>query len=165
MFEECRLEGEVILSSGRKSNVFYDFDLLQPREIADYAEKLVHEIPEELWEEIAFIAAPALGGIIPGFLVAFARQKPFVIVDKEGKIRGPEFKAGKYLIVDDVVTSFKAANHVRNSLARNSEKLETLGIGAYIFRGTRADLNKQTYPVFYLARKEQEEEFCSLGGV
>ncbi len=156
MFEECRLEGEFTLSSGRQSGVFYDFDLLQPREAADYVERLIREVPEELWEEIDFVASPALGGIIPGFLVAFAQQKPFVIIDKKGKIRGPEFKTGKYLIVDDVITSFQAANLVRDSLSKSSEGLEAVGVCAYIFRGAYADLEKQDYPAFFLARKEQE---------
>ena len=152
MFEECRLEGEVTLSSGRKSNVFYDFDLLQPREAANYVERLIEEVPEEIWEEIDFVASPALGGIVPGFLVAFAQQKPFVIIDKEGKARGPQFGKGKYLIVDDVITSFQAANSVRVALPG----LETVGVLAYIFRGSYADLEKQGYPAFFLSRKEQE---------
>lgn len=154
MFEECRLEGEFTLSSGRKSSVFYDLDLLQPRETANYLEKLIHEVPEEIWEEIDFIVAPALGGIIPGFLIAFARQKPFVFMDKEGKLRGPEFKTGKYLIVDDVITSFQAANKL--VVACGSECV-VVGVAAFIFRGTWQDLEKQDYPAFYLARKEQEE--------
>lgn len=153
MFEECRLEGDFTLSSGRQSGVFYDFDLLQPREAADYVERLIREVPEELWEEIDFVASPALGGIIPGFLVAFARQKPFVIIDKKGKIRGPEFKTGKYLIIDDVITSFGAANGV---VAALGEGCVACGAGAYIFRGSHADLEKQDYPAFFLARKEQE---------
>lgn len=154
MFEECRLEGEFTLSSGRKSSVFYDLDLLQPRETANYVEKLIHEVPEEIWEEINFVASPALGGIIPGFLIAFARQKPFVFMDKEGKLRGPEFKTGKYLIVDDVITSFQAANKI---VAVCGSECVVVGIAAFIFRGNWQDLEKQDYPAFYLARKEQEE--------
>ena len=154
MFEECRLEGNYTLSSGRASNVFYDFDLLTPVETAQYVEQLVTNIPPEIFDEIDFIAAPALGGIVPGFLVAFAKNKPLVIVDKKGKVRGPEFKTGKYLIIDDVITSFKAANDV---IAALGERCTPCGAGAYIFRGAWADLEKQHYPAFYLARKEQEE--------
>jgi len=153
MFEECRLEGEVTLSSGRKSSVFYDFDLLQPRETAQYVEQLIDQIPKELWNEVDFIASPALGGIVPGFLVAFAKRKPFVIVDKEGKTRGPEFKTGKYLIVDDVITSFQAARKV---VVACGPGCMAVGVAAYIFRGNREDLAKQNCPAFYLSRKEQE---------
>ncbi len=156
MSEEYRLEGEFILSSGRESEVFYDFDLLQPREAASYVEQLVRKVPEDLWKEIDFVASPALGGIVPGFLTAFAKQKPFVVIDKKGKIRGPQFNTGRYLIVDDVITSFQAANLVRDSLSKSSEGLEAVGVCAYIFRGSYADLEMQDYPAFYLSRKEQE---------
>lgn len=156
MFEECRLEGEFILSSGRKSQVFYDFDLLKPVEAAVYVEQLLQQIPNDIMRRVDFIASPALGGIIPGFLAAFASKKPLVIVDKDGKIRGPEFQSGKYLIVDDVITSFKAANHVRKSLA--IWRTDCLGVAAYIFRGSYKDLSANNdVPAFYLARKEQEE--------
>ncbi len=153
MFEECRLEGEVILSSGRKSSVFYDLDLLQPQETAAYAERLFREIPAELLKEIDFVASPALGGVIPGWVIAFAAKKPFVYMDKEGKLRGPEFKMGKYLIVDDVITSFQAANKV---VAACGPDCVPVAAAAFIFRGSRQDLDKQDYPAFYLARKEQE---------
>lgn len=155
MFEECRLEGDFELSSGRKSGVFYDFDLLKPRETAAYVQQLVDQLDGVInWDEVDFIAAPALGGIVPAFLFAFAKDKPLVIVDKEDGLRGPEFKSGNYLIVDDVITSFQAANKVKAALpGRNC-----LGVAAYIFRGSWDDLNKQDYPAHYLARKEQEKE-------
>ncbi len=153
LFSECRLEGKFTLSSGRVSNFFYDFDLLSPKEVAEYVEQLITQIPEEIFEEVDFIAAPALGGIVPGFLIAFAKNKPFVTIDKGGNLRGPQFDTGRYLIVDDVITSFKAANSVQTALAG----MDAVGIAAYVFRGTRADLDKQDIPAFYLSRKEQEE--------
>ena len=156
MFEECRLEGEFVLSSGRKSGVFYDFDLLKPMEAAAYVEQLTHQIPDEVFRKVDFIASPALGGIVPGFLVAFAKRKPLLIVDKEGKVRGPEFKTGNYLIVDDVITSFKAARFVKKAFP----DMRCLGIAAYVFRGSYKDLsdNAVEIPPFYLSRKEQENE-------
>ena len=153
MFQECRLEGDFTLSSGRKSNVFYDFELLKPRETAVYIEQLMKQIPDEVFMQVDFVAAPALGGIVPGFLMAFAKNKPLVVVDKEGKVRGPEFKGGSYLVVDDVITSFQAASRVRTALPR----CRCLGVAAFIFRGAWDDLKKQDVPAFYLARKEQEE--------
>ncbi len=152
MFDECRTEGDFILSSGRKSGVFYDFDLLMPSATAHYVQRLIKLLPDHIRERVDFIASPALGGIIPGYLVAFALGVPLVIVDKAGKSRGPIRESGSYLIVDDVITSFQAANRVRDALAG----LEPLGVAAYIFRGTDEDLNKQDYPAFYLSRKEQE---------
>lgn len=152
MFDECRLEGDFTVSSGRQSGIFYDFDLLKPFETAEYVEQLISQIPHNLFHDIDFIASPALGGIVPGFLVAFAKGKPLVIVDKEGEPRGPKFKSGHYLIVDDVVTSFQAANKVVKALPDS----KCLGVAAYIFRGSRVDLESQEYPAFYLSRKEPE---------
>ena len=155
LFNECRLEGDYVLSSGRKHNVLYDFSLLSPTEVAQYVEQLVAQIPSEFFKEIDFVACPALGGIIPGFLVSFAKNKPLLVVDKQGKVRGPQFKSGKYLIVDDVVTRFTNVNLVRSALSEISPEFEVAGIAAYIFRGSRTDLDKQGCPLFYLARKEQ----------
>lgn len=155
MFEECRLEVDFALSSRRKSGVFYDFDLLTPREAAEYIEQILRQLEDVVsWDNVDFIVAPAIGGIVPAFLVAFAKDKPLVVVDKDNVPRGPEFKAGKYLIVDDVISSFQAANQVCDALPGS----ECLGIVAYIFRGSWDDLNNQNYPAFYLARKEQEQE-------
>jgi orotate phosphoribosyltransferase len=153
MFEECMIEGDFTLSSGRKSGVFYDFDLLTMRETADYVEQLLRQMEHVFnWTEVNFIATPALGGIVPSALMSFAKDKPMVILDKEGKLRGPEFSVGNYLVVDDVITSFKAANRVVAALPNAT----CLGVAAYIFRGGWDDLEKQDYPAYYLARKEQE---------
>jgi len=161
MFEECRVEGNFTLSSGRTSDVFYDFDLLAPREAAEYVEQLLRQMEHVFdWDEVDFIAAPAVGGIVPAFLAAFAKDKPLVIIDKEGKPRGPEFSTGNYLIVDDVITSFKAANLVVESLPGSN----CLGVAAYIFRGTYEDLNKQDFTSYYLARKEQEAPHAGATG-
>jgi orotate phosphoribosyltransferase len=161
MFEECRVEGSFVLSSGRTSDVFYDFDLLSPREAAEYVEQLLRQMEHLFnWDEVDFIAAPAVGGIVPAFLAAFAKDKPLVIIDKDGKARGPEYNSGSYLIVDDVITSFSAANRVIESLPESN----CLGVAAYIFRGSYEDLNKQPFTSYYLARKEQETAHAGATG-
>jgi len=155
MFEECRLEGNFDLTSGRQSKVFYDFDLLKPIEAAEYVEQLLKQVPEEVFQEVSFVVSPAVGGIVPGFLIAFAKKLPFVIIDKGGNTRGPQFESGSYLIVDDVVTSFQAARRVVNTLPNT----KCAGLATYIFRGSYTDLEKnKDIPIFYLSRKEQETE-------
>lgn len=153
MFEEVRLEGDFTLSSGKKSTFFYDFDLLSPEETAQYCKRLVGLIPRETQRTINFVAAPALGGIVPGFLVAFALNKPLVIVDKEDKVRGPSFLDSNYLVVDDVITTFQAVDKVRKALGSNT----CTAVAAYIFRGALLDVSTRPHPVYYLARGEQEE--------
>ncbi len=151
MFNECRLEGQFTLSSGRKSTVFYDFDLLNTEETANYAKLLVEQLPKEMVDQIDFIASPALGGIEIAFLVAFALKKPRVKIDKEGFVRGPAFKSQRYLVVDDVITSYQAVNRIREALGDN----RCVGAAAFIFRGLFKDLSTE-FPTIYLAHKEPE---------
>ena len=71
MFEECRIEGDFTLSSGRKSAYFYDLDLLLPREAATYTELLLQSIHMDTRKDIDFVACPAIGGVVPGFSYNF----------------------------------------------------------------------------------------------
>ena len=151
MFNECRLEGQFSLSSGRESEVFYDFDLLSTEETASYAKLLVDQLPEEVVAKVDFIASPALGGIELAFLVAFALNKPRVKIDKKGLVRGPEFQGQRFLVVDDVITSYQAVNRVREALAGN----QCVGAAAFIYRGFSKELSKE-FPTIYLAQKEIE---------
>jgi orotate phosphoribosyltransferase len=152
MFEECRLEGDFKLSSGRRSSCFYDFDLLSPEETATYAKMLVDELPKGLLEGVDFIASPAIGGIIVGFLVAFGLGKRLVIVDKDDSLRGTDFRADRYLVVDDVITTYQAVNRIEKALGDN----QCVGAVAFIFRGDLVDLMGQEFPTFFLSRKEPE---------
>ncbi len=153
MFNECRLEGEFTLTSGRKSTVFYDFDLLSTAETASYAKLLVDQLPKQLVNQIDFIASPALGGIEIAFLVAFALNKPRVKIDKTGAVRGPEFEGQRFLVVDDVITSYQAVNRVCDALGNN----QCVGAAAFVYRGLSKDLNTK-FPTIYLAHKEPEVE-------
>jgi orotate phosphoribosyltransferase len=157
MFEECRLEGDFKLSSGRKSPYFYDFDLLSPEEAAAYAKELIDTLPKEMLDGIEFIASPAIGGITIGFLVAFALNKRFVIIDKDNTPRGTDFRASRYLVVDDVITTYQAVRRVEEALEDN----QCVGAAAFIFRGDLDDLTKQEFPTFFLSRKEPE--FANAG--
>jgi len=156
MFEEIRLAGNFTLSSGRKSSYFYDFNLLLPHEMTIHVKQLVNSIPRELVKRASFIASPAHGGIVPGFLAAFALDKPFVILGKDGELRGPSFMDSPYIIVDDVVTSFQAVSKVQAALKKNT----CIGVAALMYRGSVDEYSVYTaskkYPLFYLARGEQE---------
>lgn len=163
MFEHVRLEGDFTLSSGRKSKYFYDFDLLTPVEHLTAAMKLAR-LCDELNPEA--IVAPAIGGVVPGFLIAGEKQAKLVIVDPklEGKgIRGPEIY-DNYLIVDDVITSFETVDIVVELLgdkyvAKNHFP-QPIGVASYVFRGSDKDLEqgmKKYKNVKFIERKEIEE--------
>lgn len=155
MFEECKLEGDFKLSSGLKSNVFYDFDLLTPKQVLEYVDKLCSAINEHAnVRKFDYVAAPAIGGIIPGFLVAGEFGVPLVIVEKDGTIRGVKNGAvttgvpRTFLIVDDVTASYKTGKRIAELLSPD----KPVGIASYIFRGKKA-----TQGTVYLEQKEVEK--------
>ena len=148
MFDECRLEGDFTLSSGRKSNTFYDFDLLDAYEVNQHAYNLwLKEIP---WESIAFIAAPTIGGIEIAFSMAYWANKPHLkVCTKTGEVRGRKFSGQNYLIVDDVISTMGTINKVKKILGDNI----CIGAATFIFRGEKEPSN---FPLYYLDRKEIE---------
>ena len=106
MFEECRLKGDFELTSGKKTPYFYDFDLLSSGDTVEYAAKMAAMLPQELRDQIDFVATPILGGIELAFVVAGILGKPRVkVLTLEGQIRGPVITGKKYLIVDDVIST------------------------------------------------------------
>jgi orotate phosphoribosyltransferase len=150
MFEECCIEEEHELTSGKSSPYYYDFDLLSSRETLDYAEKLADLLPESLRNEIDFVATPIIGGIELAFVVAGILKKPRVkVLTVEERTRGPKFTGKKYLIVDDVVSSGQAISKVQTILGDNF----CVGAAALIFRGEK---EPEDLAFFYLEKKEVE---------
>lgn len=156
MFESVRLEGDFTLSSGRKSNVFYDFDLLKPEEHLAASFKLTN-LCEGLSADT--IIVPALGGIIPGFLMAGAKNANLTIVTHDNKIKGrkPGFS---FLVVDDVITSFGTIDRIVDLVRSECGRVHLVGVASYIFRGSEEDLEegkKKYKEIRFLERKEIEE--------
>lgn len=153
MFEECRLEGEFELSSGKKSPYYYDFDLLSSDATIEYAAKLAELLPKNVTEEVDFVATPILGGIEIAFVIAGILGKPRVkVLTVEERTRGPVFTGKKYLIVDDVVSSGQAVSKVINILSDNT----CIGIAAFVFRGPPMGSLPMAVPTFFLDFKEPE---------
>lgn len=147
MFEHIRLEGDFTLSSGKKSPYFYDFDLLTPNETLDACEKLIELIDQSL-VKFDFVVAPALGGIIPGFMVSGSFKKPLVTVDKEGKVRGPKVN-GNFIIIDDTVSTYQTVERIKKIF----EDCKCVAAASYIFRGKEYDKSLNTISLF----KAEEE--------
>ncbi len=153
MFEECRLEGEFVTSSGKKSPYYYDFDLLSSEATMEYAAKLVALLPPNITDEVDFVASPILGGVEIAFVIAGALGKPRVkVLTVEERTRGPVFEGKKYLLVDDVVSSGQAVSKVINILSDNT----CIGIAALVFRGPPMGSLPLEAPSFFLERKESE---------
>ena len=154
MFEACRIKGEFELTSGKKSQFYYDFDLLSSKDTMEYAVKLVDLIPKSLKGEIDFVATPILGGIEIAFVVAGILHVPRVkVLTVEKRTRGPVFGGKKFLVVDDVISSGQAMNKVINLLPDDT----CVGAAAFIFRGTSVESLVKAFPLFYLERKEREK--------
>ena len=154
MFEECRLEGDFTLTSGKKSPIFYDFDLLSSKETMEYGVQMAELLPESLIEEIDFVATPILGGIELAFVVAGILDKPRVkVLTVEKRIRGPIIPGGRYLIVDDVISTTQTLEKVIDICRPNI----CVGAVALMFRGTSREDLTEDFPIFYLERKEPEE--------
>ncbi len=154
MFEECRIKdtaGAVfVLSSGKKSPYFYDFDLLSSKETVRYATQLAALIPKSLVAEIDFVATPVMGGIEIAYTVAGLLNKPRVkVLTAEHYTRGPKFSGKKYLFVDDVLSTGQALEKTRKIIGDNI----CVGVATFIFRGKELPTD---FPCYYLDRKERE---------
>lgn len=150
LFKHIRLEGDFTLSSGKKSNYFYDFDRLSPHELLNATEKLIEKI-EQTGIEFDYVVAPAIGGIIPGWMVAGSFAKPLVIVDKENKLRPnwprPTTAMSKYIIIDDVISTYQTVNKIKEIF----KDAPFAGTACFVFRGESLDKN-----TIYLERGEVE---------
>lgn len=155
VFEHCREKLDISsqpLTSKRVTEWYYNFDLLTPREARDVALMIVKSMPYH-HVKVNFIVAPAVGGIVPAYFVGEWLDRPVVMVDKEGYIRGRTFEPGStYLIVDDVVSSY---GQVDKCLAIFHEYSHQ-GTYAYIYRGV-GDMRDDT---IVLDRKEPEHEWA-----
>jgi orotate phosphoribosyltransferase len=129
MFEEARIEGDFTLSSGKKSTVFYDFDRVPPQLLLQWADQLCDKIKSS-GLKFDYVVAPAIGGIILGWLVAGEAGVPLVIVDKDGKTRGNWPDKSKFIVVDDVISTYDTIKRVASIF---SDKC--VGAAGFIFRG------------------------------
>ena len=152
MFEEVRIVGDFTLSSGAKSNVYYAVEALTPREVSMYASLLAVKIP---LEPLDFIVTPAYGGIPLATLIAFHMRLPLITVEKDNKLRGPNLDGvgDRYLIVDDVVSTYNEIERVTR-LVRRHKSCNPIGVACYMFRGT---IERPHPPLYYLEKKEAEK--------
>src|SRR5215813_11701240 len=80
------LEGDFVLSSGRRSNHYFDKFLFetQPNILRRVGKQLAHLVPGETQR----LAAPELGAVLLGGAVSLELDLPLVIVRKQAKAHG-----------------------------------------------------------------------------
>jgi orotate phosphoribosyltransferase len=112
LLDESYLEGDFILSSGRRSRFYLDKYLFEtaPDLLRDLAEALAAKLPA--YEPFDLLAGPELGAVPLVAATSLASGKRFVIVRKEQKGYGTKrLLEGRYdrgqsvVAIEDVVTS------------------------------------------------------------
>lgn len=143
------------LSSGKRTDIFYDFFMWTPQEWEKAGEELANYI-NNYFEDFMYIVTPAVGGIIIGHEVAKRLRKRLYIFDKDKKFRphAPPIPS-RYLIVDDVTSSLSAAKEIICSIDGNTNKNNCVGIASLVHRGDNYTLGP--VEVKYLHQGEIEE--------
>lgn len=131
------LEGEFLLSSGRRSSFYIDKYLFEtaPDLLRDIARLLAHALPPGT----THLAGPALGGVPLATAVALETGLPFVIVRPEAKdhgtgrtVEGRLSPGDRAVVLEDVVTT--GAQAVRAARAVEAAGAQVLLILAVVDR-------------------------------
>jgi orotate phosphoribosyltransferase len=148
MFEDIRIEGDFLLSSGKRSKYYYDFERLTPGKIRKYGKQLIQTFGFYEYK-FPFVATAAYGGIPLAFSIACDLDVPLIIIEKSDEIRGDVgILCNNYLIVDDVISSYNEIERVQKIL-----RCEAGAATAFIFRGDELDPHLTTW---FLEKKELE---------
>ena len=102
-----RFDRPTHISSGQVVSVFYDCYQLAPSELARLAADAIGDMPHDFFDVAIGLA---YSGILYAAAVAGGRQ--VAILQKDGKLFGPDIKGRKVLVVDDVVHT---GEHVRRA--------------------------------------------------
>lgn len=90
-----------------------------------------------------FIAVSGMSGVIVGAPVAIALKKPLVIVRKagddhhgwEGAITGAKNAKGRYIFLDDFVSSGRTQRYVRDKLNESQVDPNVKYVGDFLYNG------------------------------
>lgn len=136
IFNSIRIEGDFILTSGRKSNYFYDFERLSPNYMT-IVSGLLHEKFKTNLCGFEFVVGPSYGGIIPGYLVADFSDSQFISFDpKKGEFRGQVKKMdGRFVVIDDVISTYGTVDATIKAVADHNPVARCVGVGCFVFRG------------------------------
>ena len=155
IFKSIRMEGEFTLTSGKKSNYFYDFEQLAPNYMT-FVSAMLHEKFRTDGVAFEFVVGPSYGGIIPGYLIADFSDSHFVAFDpKKGNFRGQVKKIdGRFIVIDDVISTYGTVDDTIKAVAENNPAARCVGVGCFVFRGD--SLREERPKTYYLHRGEIE---------
>ncbi|HBT95433.1 MAG TPA: orotate phosphoribosyltransferase [Coriobacteriia bacterium] len=158
-------KGHFRLTSGRHSDTYIQCArvLEHPTLTMRLAAEAVARLPKDL--EIDLVASPAVGGILFGFAVAAALDKPLIFSERvDGKMvfrRSFEVSEGaKVLIVEDVVTTGGSVKDVSDLVEENGGS--AVAVVSLIDRGADPLFSAPYYPLLQLITPSWEEADCDL---
>lgn len=154
LFKSIKIKGDFTLTSGKKSNYFYDFERMTPNYMT-FVSGILHERIKDHCE-FEFVVGPAYGGIIPGYCVADFAQKEFVAFNpRTGSFRGNvKTMAGRFIIVDDVISSYQTVDKTIAVISEKHPSVRCVGTACFVFRGEK--VREGGFRTFYLHRGEVE---------
>ncbi|MCL2757669.1 MAG: orotate phosphoribosyltransferase [Coriobacteriia bacterium] len=158
-------KGHFRLTSGRHSDTYIQCArvLEQPRLTNQLAAEAVARLPKDA--EIDIVIAPAIGGILFGFAVATALDKPFLFTErKEGVMtlrRSFIIPAGaRILVAEDVVTTGGSVKEVCDLVAEAQATVQ--GVISLIDRGGTPVFDAPFFPLLRLETPSWAPGDCAL---
>jgi len=158
-------KGHFKLTSGRHSDTYIQCArvLEHPRLTNKLAAEVVARLPEDMSVDI--VIAPAIGGILFGFAVAAALDRPFLFTErKDGFMmlrRSFEIPAGAHVLVaEDVVTTGSSVKEVCDLVADAGAVVQA--VVSLIDRGGTPVFDAPFFPLLRLATPSWAPEDCAL---
>lgn len=150
---DALLEGHFILSSGLRSPRYLQCArvLMDPARAEKLARALADKLPPQLREQIDFVVAPAMGGVIIGHEMGRALGRPAMFVERPQGVfelrRGFRLEPGsKVLMVEDVVTTGLSSREAIEAV--RAEGGDVIAEAALVDRSSgQADLGIPFYPL------------------
>ena len=139
------MKGHFILSSGLHSAEYLQCSKLTmyPKKLEALSQVLAKKILDK-YNDLDLVASPAIGGIIVGYEVSRALNKPNIFVERVNQIfelrRGISVKNKKILVVEDVITTGKSSLECAACLI--DEGAEVIGYSSLIDRSDGRSLIK-----------------------
>ena len=139
------IKGHFILSSGLHSAEYLQCSKLTmyPKKLEALSQALAKKILDK-FNDFDLVASPAIGGIIVGYEVSRALNKPNIFVERVNQIfelrRGFSVKNKKILVVEDVITTGKSSLECAACLI--DEGAEVIGYSSLIDRSDGRTLIK-----------------------
>ena len=137
------MKGHFILSSGLHSAEYLQCSKLTmyPKKLEALSQVLAKKILDK-YNDFDLVASPAIGGIIVGYEVSRALNKPNIFVERVNQIfelrRGFSVKNKKILVVEDVITTGKSSLECASLIKANKAKL--VGFATLIDRSIKKKL-------------------------